>query len=389
MDPSTGGPPRVVAGQALSLAARGARPEVATMHTPGQEAKAAEAWPELTEAGVPIHEFLRDRPSVLGRSRGLNQFLTRRIEGFDALHLQGLWERCLVDGARIARRTSVPYVIAPLGMTDRWSMSQSRLKKRLAMAFGAGNMMMGAAGFQFGTEDEASEAAGLPLGGSQFIIPNGLHLEHFNRVPGKDTGPLLAQFPFLRDGHPVLLFFSRFHPKKGLDLLLEAFATVAPAFPEARLLAAGISDDESYEAQLRARATAPDLRGKVAITAAFTGGAAAAAINAADVFVLPSHQEGFSMAVIEAAAYELPLLLTDRCHLPEVAAHGIGSVVPPTVEGLEFGLNELLGKDRAELVNMGRRGRAWAEAEFSWSRIARDLEDMYRSVGTGRERPRR
>jgi glycosyltransferase involved in cell wall biosynthesis len=186
--------------------------------------------------------------------------------------------------------------------------------------------------------------------------------------------------PGLRGRAPIFLFFSRFHPKKGLDIFLDAFARVAVDFPGAALLAAGIPEDHDYLARLQRRAAAPDLCGRAFFTTALTGNVGRIVFDAANVFILPSHEEGFSMALLEAMAFALPVLISDRCHMDGVATRGAGVVVPPTIDGIERGLRDLLGRDDATLSAMGKAGRAWVEAELSWHSVSRQLEQLYDEI---------
>ena len=246
----------MVLGHALELQRRGHEPEIICTEPAGRARTNPTVWPELDEAGIRMHLFPRHGYGPMGRSREL----TRHLAGlprdhFQVMHVHGMWELCLASAAQFAGRWDIPCVISPHGMLDRYSLGRSRTKKWVAMnLLGIGRMMRSADAMQFGTPDERDEAADLRLGYRPYIIPNGLHLDRFHRNPGAGLSAVTAEFPQLSGRSPLLLFYSRMHPKKGIDILLNGFASIASDFPEAGLLVAALEQDPEYERAMRARA---------------------------------------------------------------------------------------------------------------------------------------
>jgi len=187
---------------------------------------------------------------------------------------------------------------------------------------------------------------------------------------------VLEKFPAMRDWNRTILYFSRLHHKKGLDLLVEAFGRVYRDFPGVGLFAAAIEQELEYETRVRARIAAIS-DAPIILTTAMSGPSARIVFTVADIFSLPSHQEGFSIALLEAASAGLPLLITDTCHLPEVADEGAGVVVPVTVDGLEGGLRQLLSLDDAALAETGRRAAEVIAARHTWESVAARLIAVY------------
>jgi glycosyltransferase involved in cell wall biosynthesis len=275
----------------------------------------------------------------------------------------------------------IPYLVAPHGTLDRWSMARSRTKKRLAMKLlGVGDMLHRADGIQFGSVDEAAEARQLMLRAPEFAVPNGIDLSQLERLKATRLGSLLKIFPALIDRYPIALFLGRFHPKKGIHLLCDAFARARKRYPRAALLVVGLPEHGDYELQIVRRTKEPDLDGHVFMTSKLLGKEALLAFNIAHFLVMPSYQEGFSMALLEGLASGLPVLATVPCHMSALESMRAGRTVEASVEGLTEGLSWFFAKDASCLAKMGNSARRWVERDFTWSVVGRKVEDMYRTV---------
>lgn len=371
-----GGPPRVVNGSSVALARAGCEVEVATMDEAGEADVIRGAWPEMAELQIPVHIFPRGFPRLIGRSRGLSEFVKSNLDHFDLLHVHCVWETGLADAAKIFRKAGKPVLVSPHGMLVRWELRQSRVKKRIArMFFGTGAMLNHSDAVLYGTQEEADEASALRLASRVVLMPNGA-TPLFIADAAAARRAVLEQFPALRDWKRTILYFSRLHHKKGLDLLVEAFGRVHHDFPGVGLFAAALEQDLEYETRVRAQIAAfgdaPML-----LTTALSGPSAKVVFTVADIFSLPSHQEGFSIALVEAARAGLPLLITDTCHMQEIADERAGVVVPVTVDGLEEGLRRLLSLDDAELEEMGRRAAEVIAVRYTWESVAGRLIAVY------------
>ena len=383
MIPGEGDPPGVVAGRALALAARGHEVTVAATVAPGAAEQVRAAWPQLAAAKrVRLELFQRNRPTALGMSRRFNAFVRREIAGFDVLHVHRVWEHCLAYAAAQARRHGVPYVVTPQGMLDERSRRRSPFQKALARGLlGTQRMLDGADALQFGSAGERDEAEDAVTRGNPHVIAEGVGAAPATVDRDFARQQVVGDFPQLEGAEPLVLCSARLHPEKGADVLLEAVARQ----PESvKLLVAGLPDDAAYEARLRRRAAADDLKDRVAVTTDYTGARRQLALAAADVFALPSHEEGFSAAVVEAMALGLPLLLSDRCHMDVVAEVGAGKVAPATPAGQASALWELVSAGAERRAEMGRNARQWFLDNCTWDRIAEQLESMYRELAKKR-----
>jgi len=176
-------------------------------------------------------------------------------------------------------------------------------------------MLNAAAAVQALTEEEKRSIHRFGVSAPVVTIPNGVSLEDFLDLP---SGEVFEQdYPHLQ-GKIVILYLGRLHPLKGLDLLIKATRLLAIQRKDVHVVIAG-PDTEGYRK---------------------------AALSRADIFVLPSYAEGFSMALLEAMASGLPVVITPQCHLPEVAHAKAGFVVEPQAEALAVAMQRLTENPR-------------------------------------------
>lgn len=212
---------------------------------------------------------------------------------------------------------------------------------------------------------------GTPLEGRRVsVVPNGVHLPA--RPDAKPRKAFRCEWK-LGTG-PVVIFLGRLVRRKGLVLLLNAFASLADTIPDARLLIVG--PDGGEQRHLRARIQHSELEGRVAITGLLTGKDLRAALAAADVFALPAHGEGFPMAALEALAAGLPVVLSADCGFDEVEDAGAGLIVPLDVPSLRDALSALLTSP-AKRTDMSLRARQMAALNFAWPIITAKVKQVY------------
>lgn len=306
--------------------------------------------------------------------------LARSTPSFDAVHLHGLWDPILKAGADVAWKHRVPYVIAPHGMLDAWALSEKPLKKKIALALGYKTMIRRAGLMHALSEYERECIAAHGWNPRVSIIPNGVFLEEIEPLPPK--GEFYAKHPELgpRDSAPFVLFLARLHAVKGIDLLVEAMAANRARHPEVRLVVAG--PDFGVKAELEAQIARLNLADRVFLVGPLWGQDKLAALSDACCFCLPSKHEGFSMAIAEALAARLPVVITQNCHFPEVAQVGAGLVVERDVAQIARGLDQVLS-DEASRRAMGAAGRSLIESRYTWDRVAHKSIEEYGRLARG------
>ncbi len=387
MDARYGGPPKVCLGQSLELARRGVEVEILTTGSDRDTEKILGA-DELKNAGIKVNIFPTSWPHVMRPSRKLSQFLKRKSKSFDLTHIHCVWEFALAAAGNAARENGKPYIVASHGMLDNYAFRTPKYLKKLLLGklTGSWKLLQGASAIQFATDEEAGDAEFLKLPAEKAIIPNGIALSSPERCQEFETA-LQQQFPGLKRFRRTVLFFGRFHPKKGLDLLIQGFGQIAGSFPDVAILGVGIADDTSYFASLERQVKRLNLEERVFMTDKFVGDRSRAALNCASIYAHPAYQEGFSTAILDAMSASLPLLVTDRCRMRELERKKAGILVEPSPDGIAGGLAHLLRLPVAELKLQGQNANNWLRDEFTWDSVGSQLIKLYdQLVGNGKGR---
>lgn len=388
MHPRDGGPPAVVAGSAHALRRRGLDVTVLTTVKVGEEQVVTATWQSMIDSGVKL-VFCRPMGMMgLLCTAYVDPTVSEAIADTDVLHLHGIWNPVLVIAARIANTARKPYLISTHGVLDERAMRRKWFKfakKHVAvMVLRLRQMVASAHGVIFGSEAEANHSWKIHPAMKLVFVPNGVNADHADDPVSDSQREQLTQLvPQFAQWDRTLLYFARIHPEKGADMLVRAFNRVAPEYPNAGLLVAGLRQDERYQEVVeRLVDQAPDPS-RIAFTTKLTGPKCQFLYSLCDCFVLPSHAEGFSVALTEALARGKPSLITRYCHLPEVEAAGAGFIVEPNTDAIAEGLRKILAVSTEELAVMGQRARDLYQGNFTWERIAEKLEVVYCSAVEG------
>lgn len=312
----------------------------------------------------------------LGPSLGLARALRKEMPSFDVAHLHAVWNFPTWYGMRTAWREGVPYIVAPQGSLEPWAFAHGQRSRQLWARWLELPLIARATRLQALTDTELEQMRAFGLHVPVAIIPNGVSaewLEHEN-----DPNERLAERFGLTSGLRTLLFLSRLHPKKGLDVLLKAFA--AADLEDVALVVAGDDAGSGYGLQMSTLAADLGLQDRCRFIGEVRGPEKRALMAAADAFALPSHSEGLPVAVLEAMASALPVLITPGCNLPQVADFGAGLIVEPEVAAVASGLRMLFNNDDVQLRHWGEKGRALVRQRFTWAQIARETIAVYREM---------
>jgi len=381
MNPSHGGPPRVVARLAVAQQRLGCRVSILCYGSEDELPAIKEMTatiPGGTDLSIRLIPALGCRETLFASRAG--GVIAEELAAADVLHLHNFWSSILRVAADKAHQSQKAYFIQPNGALDRWPRSQKWLKKRMALALKYRSQLERAWALSLGNQDEADGLADLGLSVRRVITP--LNAIFPDEIP-RSTAPAAFSkaVPALR-GRPFALFLGRLHYKKGLDILAEAFAIAARRHHDLCLVVVG--HDEGAREPFRQRIERAGLTDRVIMTGPLHGTAKWQAYRAARCFILPSRQEGFSIAITEALASGCPVVITDQCHFGDVATCNAGYVVRPEPPRIADALSDL-HETEARRLQMSENGVRLVAEQYRLPDAVLPLVDEYRrACGAGK-----
>jgi len=356
-----GGPIYSVHGLARAQAASGDEVQVFTTNVDGPNVSPVQVGEAVSLDGVSIWYFSISTPRRLYRSPGMVHALRERISSFDIVHIHSVFLWPTLAAARAAQASAVPYVVAPRGMlVADLIRSKSSIIKAAWIALFERKTIANAAAVHATSEREAEDLRALGLSMHRVVIvSNGVDLPEIIDQPSGSNGR-------------YILFLGRINWKKGLDRLIAAMVHV----PDVDLLIAG-NDEDGLTPKLLKQARSLDLDGRVRFIGEVRGSEKRSLLQEAEAFVLPSHNENFGIAVLEAMVSAVPVVITPEVGLAKTVAEAGAGVV-------SSGDPEVFGRALASIIAnptkcrlMGKAGRTVAQKRFSWNAIASEMKTAY------------
>lgn len=286
----------------------------------------------------------------------------------DLIHDNGIWLSHNHSIAKLCAKRSIPRIVSVHGMLEPWAIQHRRLKKKLAWHLYQKKDLRDAPLLHSTAPTETVSLSQAGLTNEIVTIPNGTDIPAEIDLQAKRTRSSKKR---------KALFLSRIHPKKGLPMLLEAWAALRPA--DWALEIAG-PDEGGHKAEVAALIETLDLTDDVSFLGALNEAETSDAYRAADLFVLPTHSENFGMVVTEALAHGLPVLTTKGAPWSELESERCGWWVPPTVEGIHMGLQQAFNATDDERLDMGLRGRDLVLRSYAWAPVAQQFLEAYDRV---------
>jgi glycosyltransferase involved in cell wall biosynthesis len=288
----------------------------------------------------------------------------------DLLHTHGIWQYPSWAAIAWKKRWRQPHVCSVRGMLEPWAWQHHAWKKRPVWWLWEKRNLESASLLHATSEQEAQSFRDRGLTAPIAIIPNGVDLALMPSEGLKVQGRMSRE-------PKTALFLSRIHPKKGLPLLLEAWARLKPAGWRLKIVG---PDEGGHRAELERQVALLGLADGVRFSGPLTGTAKETAFRDSDLFVLPTHSENFGIAVAEAMAHGLPVIITHGAPWRMVEEESCGWWVPVSVDGIAAALDDATRKSPGELSAMGERGRAVVAKRFAWDKIAGEMIGCYRWV---------
>jgi glycosyltransferase involved in cell wall biosynthesis len=374
--PLRGGPSVAMRALARALARAGVDVHVATTDDNGLGRLGVRLGRPVDEDGATLWYFRR-QTRFYTTSWALTRWLASNVADYDLMHIHALFSYAAVPASVLARQHGVPYIVRPLGTLNRFGMETRRPRlKRLSYRLIERRILAGAARVHYTSEAERREAATLGAQGRPVVIPHGIDLEAFRKLPPR--GWIRRRAPHLA-GRTIILFLSRIDPKKGLDLLLPAFARLRTQQPDVALVMAG-DGEAGFIENLKAEAVRLGIDADLYWAGFLDADEKLAALADADLFVLPSYSENFGLSVVEAMASRLPVVISDEVAIHhEVAGGQAGLVTSCQVRSLTAALVSLV-EDAGLRERLGHAGRRLVESRFSAEAMTTAVLGMYHEI---------
>ncbi|MBL0921393.1 MAG: glycosyltransferase [Phycisphaerales bacterium] len=323
------------------------------------------------------------RPSKPGGrfDAGAMAQVSAAVRAADVAHIHAVWIPSNMQVARAAARAGTPYIVTIHGMLDDWSMSQRTLKKKVYLALGGRKYLESAALVHSTAEFERRQSVKWYPKGRAVVAPLLFDLQPFRNLPG----PAAARraFPLAASDLPKVLFLSRVHEKKGLPHLIRACRLLKDAGRPVALLIAG-TGEPAYVESLKTLVREQGLDNSTEFLGLVTGETKVSLFEAADLFVLPTSQENFGFAPIEAMASGTVAVTTKGVDIwPELEESGGAVIADPEPAPLSKVLGELL-TDPDRRTAMGARARAWVLDRLDAGRVVGEYVAMYERAAEAR-----
>ncbi|NEO79663.1 glycosyltransferase [Moorena sp. SIO4G3] len=382
--PVRGGPSHAALGMVKALRESGIDTEIATTNDNGFDLLDVTLYERTEYQGVPVWFLPRFSPPLKEFifSAALTRWLWQHIRDYDIIHTHYLFSYPSTCAGLIARRQGIPYIVRTIGQLTPWALAQSRLKKQLYTSLIERHNLNRAAAIHCTSAGEAEDVGNfriqtptitLPLGVNQPVnLPEAKQkLRHIYNIPAQS---------------PIILFLSRLHYKKRPDLLIQALNKLATQNLDFHLIFAG-SGESDYENQLKNLVASSGLTSRTTFTGFITGIDKELVLQGSNMFVLPTFSENFGIAIVEAMAAGLPVIITPGVQIaPEIAQAKAGLVVEGEVDALSNAIAQLLASP--DLRNqLGENGKQLVSSRYSWSAIAQNLASVYATIIEGKKLP--
>lgn len=295
-------------------------------------------------------------------------------ERFDLIQMQSLWAKSYHQVARIARKHDIPYIITPRGMLEPWSLSQKKWKKKLAMKLYQKADLQKAACIFTTAEMETRHIRDLGIKTPCSVIPNGIETEGY---PCRKT---------VEGVKKQILFLSRIHVKKGIELLIDSFTNLYKNFVDWSVVIVGNGDAEYIES-LKLKVKGLGMQGSIKILPPVFGEAKTKLYQESSLFCLPSYSENFGMVIAEAMSCGVPVITTTNCPWEILNETNTGWCIDLSVDNLEKTLQKALSLTPANLFEMGQRASKLVNEKFNYLNVAARTKELYEWILNKTEKP--
>ena len=287
------------------------------------------------------------------------------LNNYDLMHFHTSWSLKVFFLAYLANKTLVKFFFVGHGYIDLWSINEQYIKKKLFIYFFLQYAYSSAACSFFSTVDEYLEAKKSLKIHNPFIIPNGVNLNLFKSRKIK------------KKIKKKILFFGRIHKKKGLDILIDVVSKLPPYFFDDFSFHITGPGQKKHIDYFKNEINQKSLQNKIKINGAISSKNKIQYLKKFDIFVLPSYEEGDSIALKEALASYMPVIISKQCRLNIVEEYEAGIEIETNKKSLH---NALMKLQELDLIKMGYNARKLIEEKYDNKICSQKLLNVYEDL---------
>jgi glycosyltransferase involved in cell wall biosynthesis len=321
---------------------------------------------------VPVLMF----PIIETRYRVINEYLVSpeltfwlltNIEQYDAVHIHSIFSYCCSSAMLVARFKKIPYLVRTIGQLNTWSLSQSKVRKTIMLFLLEYSNLKKSSAIHVTSTYEYNDLLKICK------HPKILCLQLGVDIPEVGNQILYSDLDEIR-----FLFLSRIHPKKQLDIVLQAFSLLFHKYNKRcwKLSIAGDGDKE-YLSSLQLYALRHGISNNIEWLGHVGAEKKSELLNCSHWYILPSKSENFGISVVESLAHGTPVIISKEVGVSSmVSEHKAGYVINNRTE-LEDSLLIALSGSSREMRNAALK---LAKEHFSWPEVIRNLILFYNEI---------
>ncbi|WMN48322.1 glycosyltransferase [Vibrio alginolyticus] len=301
-------------------------------------------------------------PRKLMFSPGLIWGVYKDIQSDDVIFSNNLWNFAAFASYALSRILKVQHIVSVRGSLYPWSLKQGAIRKKIIWKLFQFRALQNASFIHVTCKEEYDAVRSLGIDAPIEIIPHGVKYEDFQDLPDLLSATKELSLP---EGKKFLLFISRLHKKKGLDLLLDVWPQIVAQHPDWCLVISG-PDYENYSQKISKLIENESLSDSLVYTGMLSGWRKDCAFACANGFVLPSYTENFGVVIGEALAAGIPTITTHGTPWQDISTYDCGWYIETSRSNLIEAIKELISSSEGELALKGERGKKLIRDKYSW-----------------------
>lgn len=324
---------------------------------------------KIADVNVNFFDLKKLTPLHIKRVSNLKNEFSKYLknEKPDIVHINGVWLYQNYIFQKEAQKLNIKVVLSPHGMLEPYIVNRNKLKKKIALFMFQNKAILDADFIHVTAKSELENIKKIGYKNKKYtIIPNGIEINNIEAKEYNDN----KQFKHL-------LFLSRIHPKKGINLLIDAVATFKN--PRIKITIAG-NGEKKYINQLKKYTKEQSVSDIFDFIGPVYGEEKWSLFKRADVFILPTHSENFGIVVAESLLVGVPVITTRGTPWEELNIHKSGWWIELTVNNLKQTINEAINLPNEDLKAMGLRGRNLIKNKYNISNVATSMVNFYESI---------